>query len=156
MKGHTDVPPITPTFGLVDDLSVIPDRTPLEFKIVGYNADRQPTTFVFHARPTMPLGAMLDVASAANEEGGVNVSAITSFLSAVITTEDADAWSAALHDPELYFVDTMLQGLVEWLAATYAERPTPPPSASQPGGGSTGTSPTVAPASVVSTSAVSQ
>lgn len=150
------MPPSTPTFGIVSDVSELPDLTPIEFAIVGYNIERQPTTYTLHARPNLPLGVMLDVADAANADGSIDPTAVRNFLDAVIAPADAEAWGKLIRDPDVYFVDRMLQELVEWLAAVYSDRPTLPPSASQPGGGSTGTSSTDVPASPALTSAVSQ
>jgi hypothetical protein len=149
-----------PTFGEVDDLDDLPDLTPIEFKVVAYNSERERVEFLFHARPSLPLGVMLDLAGAASGET-LLPSAVNEFLHAAITDDDLESWDAVMHDPDLSLSPKMLEEFATWLAELYGEadesnRPTKPRTAYSAGRGRTGHGSTAKLASVDSTSDESQ
>lgn len=143
------MPPIdqVPTFGAVSDQTKLPSRAPIPFKIVGYDGEKNPFEFAFHARGSIPLGVSLDLLDG-------DPARVLDFLRAVIVPEDSERWEATLHDGDYDFVPEMLEEFAKYFSELYGGgsaqdggRPTSPQSAFSDGRGRTGAGSTVAPSS---------
>lgn len=89
----------------------------------------------FHARPTMPVGTLLDIASLVRvTEDGSQVydrNVITRFFEAALAnTDEVARFQVMLHDPGRVIRIEKLAEIVQWLAGDVVDRPTGPPSTS--------------------------
>lgn len=135
-----------PVFGEVDSISDLPDRTPIPFKVIGYDVERKPHEFMFEAAATASTGLVLDMAEGTDVKGRMHPSVVSKFFRSVIVEADQERWDQVMHDNDLYFIDTALQQVAEYLADIYVSdeegspaRPTGQRSALQAGRGTAGT-----------------
>lgn len=80
-----------------------------------------------------PPGYLLDVVAAASSEVDVQVSAVTSFIEGCLPESSVEEWRLVIHDKDTIIPLATLVEIVSWLVETYGQRPTTPPSDSQPG-----------------------
>jgi hypothetical protein len=125
-------------FGRVESVDDLPDFTPVEFHLYGYDREtKQEHDFEFHALSTQPFGSTLDVMRQQNDQGEVPANVAIAFLYDCLIPSERARWDEVVHKGELYFKIEALVEMAQTLLAYYGEgeanRPTSPPSGSPDG-----------------------
>lgn len=87
----------------------------------------------FKCLPEPPAGVMTDLVVAADGNVGAQASGLVSFIKGCLADADADAFDLLIYDKDTIIPVETLASVAEWLVQEYTERPTTPPSSSQPG-----------------------
>lgn len=104
------------------------DLPPLEFEITfdRLNDDGEwvEETEKFTARPMIPSGVMLDIASAMEKSVGIQTAEVIKMMNTAIIAEDKNRFTELINDPDVAITIETLGEILEWLAEEYAGRPT--------------------------------
>ena len=105
----------------------------------------EPVTFqlygeTFRCRPAMQGTALIQfIADASGDDTGAGAKAVLSFFDLAIVEADHDRWhELTLSEDHIVPMETLSE-IMDWLVEQYSARPTQPPTASEPGESTTGT-----------------
>ena len=104
---------------------------PISFQIYGET---------FRCRPAMQGTTLIQfIAESSADDPSSSARAVLKFFEQALLTEDSERWEALTLGENTIVPMETLSEIMDWLVGQYAARPTEPPTPSEPGGSTTGT-----------------
>ncbi|HEY4452387.1 MAG TPA: hypothetical protein VGN13_12430 [Solirubrobacteraceae bacterium] len=130
--------PAPPVFGRLDKDEQL-NLEPFKFSVAAYKQDDDGTqhevTYEFTASGIRPFYVQLDIVKAAASGNGLLSSdRVISFVEQSLLNDDERArFRDLLSQPDVFVKGEVLSQISDWLAETYSDRPTKPPTAKRGG-----------------------
>lgn len=131
-----------PVFGRLDEPESL-NLKPFTFQLVGYRKKTtsgvEEVTTEFTCSGVRPFGAWLDLLQSSAPGSGITpLTTVVHYIEqSLVDDDERGRFRETLADPDVFYDSGVLGAVSNWLAETYNERPTLPPTGS-PGGRSGG------------------
>ena len=105
----------------------------------------EPITFqlygkTFRCKPALQGRLLIEfIAESSQEDPSAGARAVLKFFDSAIIENDHEAFNELTENPETVVPMETLSEIMDWLVGQYAARPTQPPTQSEPGDSTTGT-----------------